>query len=131
MQLDSARELKANLLKQVVSPLGRSPLVRAALALPAGPVTAGPVPTLALGIARQTKQGFVLAVRVQQRVLERSKELDLIRRQARNEVDVRFVGRIDKAAALLFAVVLAIGDGVAYGSPIDAVLRALNVRLLK
>jgi hypothetical protein len=99
MQLDSARELKANLLKQVVSPLGRSPLVRAALALPAGPVTAGPVPTLALGIARQSKQGFVLAVRVQQRALERSKELDLIRAQAKNEVDVRFVGRIDKAAA--------------------------------
>jgi hypothetical protein len=98
MKLDSARELKSNLLRQVVGPLRRSATTRAALALPAGPLEAGPVPTLALGIARQADGGFALAVRVQQRALERSQPLDLIRRQAHNEVDVRFVGRIEKAA---------------------------------
>jgi hypothetical protein len=99
MQLDSARELKAHLLKQVVRPLAESPSVRAAMALPAGPLKPGAVPTLALGVARRADQDFVLAVRVQQHALEHHPALDLIRKQAHNEVDVRFVGRIDKAAA--------------------------------
>jgi hypothetical protein len=99
MQLDSARELKASLLSKVVMPLGRETATKALLGLPAGPVKSGAVPTLALGISRRTGQDYALAVRIQQRPLERSKTLDLIRRQARNEVDVRYVGRVEKAAA--------------------------------
>jgi hypothetical protein len=99
MQLDSARELKAALLSKVVAPLGRETATRALAGLPAGPVKSGAVPTLALGISRRTDGDYTLAVRIQQRPLERSQPLDLIRRQARNEVDVRYVGRVEKAAA--------------------------------
>jgi hypothetical protein len=99
MQLDSARELKAALLSKVVAPLGREMATRALLGLPAGPVKSGAVPTLALGISRRTDRDYRLAVRIQQRPLERSQTLDLIRRQARNEVDVRYVGWVEKAAA--------------------------------
>jgi hypothetical protein len=99
MQLDSARELKATLLSKVIMPLGRETTTKAVLGLPTGPVKSGPVPTLALGITRRSGREYALAVRIQQRPLERSKTLDLIRRQAKNEVDVRYVGRVEKAAA--------------------------------
>jgi hypothetical protein len=102
MQLDSARELKAALLSKVVAPLGRETATRALLGLPAGPVQSGAVPTLALGISRRTGRDYQLAVRIQQRALERSRTLDLIRSQAKNEVDVRYVGRVEKAAATWF-----------------------------
>src|SRR5437899_2436425 len=100
MQLDSARELKATLLGKVVTPLGREATTKSLLALPTGPVKSGPVPTLALGITRRAGAQYALAVRIQQRPLERSQTLDLIRRQAKNEVDVRYVGRVEKTAAL-------------------------------
>jgi hypothetical protein len=99
MQLDSVRELKANLLSEIVMPLsGES--TRSLLALPAAPMGSGPLPTLALGIAGRAPKDYALAVRIQQRPLERSRALELIRHQARNEVDVRYVGRIEKAAKI-------------------------------
>ncbi|MFZ5689613.1 MAG: hypothetical protein ACOY5F_00015 [Pseudomonadota bacterium] len=55
-------------------------------------------PLLALGVAPGTKKTDVrLAVRLQRHSLERSETLlDTIRKRARDEVDIRFVGRIAK-----------------------------------
>jgi hypothetical protein len=55
-------------------------------------------PLVALGIAQGTGQGDVrVAVRLQRRSLEHSQSMvEQIRQRAKNEVDVRFVGRIAK-----------------------------------
>jgi hypothetical protein len=50
-------------------------------------------------VARKGKKDFQLAVRVQQRAFEASREVDQITRKAKGEVDVRYVGRIFKRAA--------------------------------
>ncbi len=57
-------------------------------------------PLVALGVAPGSKKGDVrLAVRLQRHSLERSDILiDTIRKRARDEVDIRFVGRIAKHA---------------------------------
>jgi hypothetical protein len=96
MELASARELKVLLKETVLAPLTVEGGPVKGLALPAGPLeqAAGPVPTLALGIASPRPNDFRLAVHYQRRELEHSRELDQIRRQARGEVDVRYVGSV-------------------------------------
>jgi hypothetical protein len=71
---------------------------RSAFARAAGPVARAVEPprTVALGVAPKGKNSFQLAVRVQQRGLEASREVDRITQQARGEVDVRYVGAITK-----------------------------------
>jgi hypothetical protein len=99
MRLDSARELKTALTEAVVAPLA-APVRVKALGLPAQPVAGTIVPpSLALGIVRQSERDYRLAVRIQQRALEDSPQVDAIRRQARGEVDVRYIGRVVKRAA--------------------------------
>lgn len=51
---------------------------------------------MALGVAPKGKNDFQLAVRVQQRSLEASREVERITRRARGEVDLRYVGSINK-----------------------------------
>ncbi len=103
MELDSVRGLKATLRESVISPLATSLAVRS-FGLQAGPTAGLPsaLPTMALGVARATgtkKNQFVLAVRVQKRGLENSPQLESIKKQAKGEVDVQYIGLPTKRAA--------------------------------
>ncbi|MGL6094993.1 MAG: hypothetical protein ACRC7O_04205 [Fimbriiglobus sp.] len=101
MQLDSARELKQILTDTVLGPItGGTAAAVKTFALSAGPVAriADPLASLALGIAPKKGGGFQLAVRCQRPELLGGKEVAQIRKKAKNEVDVRFVGRVRKLA---------------------------------
>jgi hypothetical protein len=100
MELASVRELKTLLDETVLAPLSASGGVIRKIGLPAAPLeqAAGPVPTLALGIVPTGPGDFRLAVRLQRRELEGGRELELIRRKAKGELDVRYVGQLSKAA---------------------------------
>lgn len=101
MRLDSARGLKNDLISSIVEPMATSLAVRSA-GLRAGPVAAlaATPPSLALGVARKAKGEYVVAVRVQKRALETSPQIEEIRKKAKGEVDVQFIGAINKRAAL-------------------------------
>ncbi len=101
MQLDSARELKAALQESLVVPMAASFIVKSAglRAQPTSELAATP-PTLALGVVRKGKQNFALAVRVQKRGLENSPQVEAIRKKAKGEVDVRYIGQVTKRAAV-------------------------------
>ena len=102
MRLDSARALKADLSKSVVAPLAISLAVRAA-GTRAQPTTAlaSTPPTMALGITRIGKKSdYALAVRIQKRGLEGSSQLETIRKKAKGEIDVRYIGQVTKRASL-------------------------------
>ncbi len=93
MNLDSARDLKFSLREKLLAkpPMARS--LSAARTLGAWPE---PAPTLALGIVRRKANDFALAVRIQQRELQHSRELELIRKQAGSEIDERYIGQVRK-----------------------------------
>jgi hypothetical protein len=118
MRLESAQDLKSQLLSQVVEPIARhAARVRTAgaraLAVPvAGPgleadasllgMGARPFDTvpevqrsLALGVARRGTE-YRLAIRLQRAALRDSPIVEHLKRQAKGEVDIRLVGRIDK-----------------------------------
>jgi hypothetical protein len=99
MQLDSARQLKRVLADTVLASLA-TPIQTRALGLPARPLAGlgETPPTIALGIVHQKKREYALAVRIQQRALENSKPIDTIKKQAKGEVDVRYIGRLAKRA---------------------------------
>ena len=99
MQLDTARELKKSLTDNVLSTL-ITPIQSRALGISARPIesTLGGPATVALGIARKSKRDFMLAVRIQHRALENSAHVEIIRKQAKGEVDVRYIGRVTKRA---------------------------------
>jgi hypothetical protein len=100
VRLDSVRELKASLNVSIIEPLA-SPNQVKALGVAAQPIGAAsvPQPTMALGIVRKSAQDYHLAVRIQRRGLENSRQLDAIRKKAPNEVDVRYIGRLTKRAS--------------------------------
>src|SRR4051812_20964705 len=103
MELDSVRSLKDALRRSVVSPRASSLAVKS-LGLPAGPtasLSAAP-PTVALGVSRASgkKNQFVLAVRVQRRGLENSPQVETIKKQAKGEVHVEYIGIPTKRAAV-------------------------------
>ncbi|HXU90639.1 MAG TPA: hypothetical protein VFQ62_17465 [Methylomirabilota bacterium] len=116
MRLDSVRELKQQLLADVVAPItavasglrARAATVAAmdatALAgmrFAVGAKARDTVPDLqrsvALGVARHTA-GYRLAIRVQRQALLASPLVERLVRQAKGEADVRLIGRIDKRA---------------------------------
>ena len=101
MNLESVRELKAALIESVIVPLSTSVVTRAALGVAAQPMSAtGNIPpTIALGVMRKGKTEYALAIRVQKRGLENSQQLDTIRKQAKGEVDVRYIGQVAKRPA--------------------------------
>jgi len=101
MRLDSARELKQSLAQRVLSRAALSPRAVSAFGLPARRVAeVDPVlPTLAVGITPGQRDRYRLAVRVQRRGMEESPHLETIRKEARREVDVRYVGRVVKRQA--------------------------------
>jgi hypothetical protein len=101
MHIDHARELKARLTLELGSrvradlpTIARSPHGLAIARAYARAETDPPDPLLALGIARAGRTGTKLAVRVQHRFLHESPVIDLIRRRAKDEVDIRYIGRV-------------------------------------
>jgi hypothetical protein len=100
MQLDSVRELKASLEGAVLSSLAEAPRLRA-FGVPAGPLPSVPLraPTLALGIAPRADGDYQLAVRLQRRALEGHSAVEAIRKRAKGEIEIRYVGRLVKRAA--------------------------------
>ena len=101
MRLDSARELKLTLSERVLNRASLSPRAVSAFGLPARRVAeVGPViPTLAMGIAPRARNQYRLAVRIQRRGMEKSPHVETIRKEARREVEVRYVGRVVKRAS--------------------------------
>src|SRR4051812_38900168 len=102
MRLYSVRELKASLQESVIVPMATSRAVRVAglRAQPMAGLAATP-PTMALGVTRgKVNDDFTLAVRVQKRGLEDSPQLETIRKRAKGEVDVRFIGLAAKRVSV-------------------------------
>lgn len=99
MKLDSVRELKAALETTILASLTEPPRLRA-LGVPAGPMAVHDAPsrTLALGVVPGRGKSYRLAVRLQRRALEGSDTVEAIRRKARGEIDVRYIGRVTKRA---------------------------------
>jgi len=100
MKLDSARGLKQMMLETVLSPLTAGGEAVHSFALGAGPMAkvTSTLPSLALGLVHKKGQQFHLAVRCQREELMDGKEVQQIRKQAKQEVDVRFIGRLRKRA---------------------------------
>jgi hypothetical protein len=101
MQLDSARGLKQLLSDTILASLtsGSEKTIRS-FALGAGPMThiTEILPSLALGLVPKKNNQYQLAVRCQRQELLDAKEVQQIRKKAKNEVDVRFIGRLRKRA---------------------------------
>jgi len=107
VELSSVRELKASLTRAVVMPVAAraASLSYSVAAQPfrnALPTFQAFQRSLALGVARRKKNDFTLAVRIQQRLLEDSPEVERIRKQAHGEVDVRYIGKVGKCALLWY-----------------------------
>jgi len=100
MDLAGVRDLKQLLTQSVLASLTQTREPGRSLAVPAGPLAIARrvQPSLALGIVRRGPGDFRLAVRYQRRELERSRELEQIRKQCRGEADVRFIGSLTKLA---------------------------------
>jgi hypothetical protein len=96
MRLDSVRELKRSLPAQ----LSKTFAVRgaagetASLAVTSAASLDRRTPSYFLGVSARGKKNYRLAVRLQDRALERSDLVDKIAARAKGEVDVRYVGRI-------------------------------------
>ena len=103
MELDSVRGLKATLRQSVISPLATSLALKSS-GLPAGPTAGLPAapPTIALGVSHAPggKNQFVLAVRIQKRGLENSPQIESIKKQAKGEINVQYIGIPTKRAAI-------------------------------
>ena len=99
MTLDSVRELKLVLSARFSGQIERMITARGAVACPARPLgrIAEPPPSVALGVAPM-KRGYQLAVRIQKRAFEDSREVDHFTKKARGEANVRYVGRVSKRA---------------------------------
>ena len=100
MRLDSVLELRSSLIATIIEPLTAAIATRATGRLSDRPrdVSGAVQPTMALGIVRKSDRDYALAVRIQRRDLENSRELDAIKRAAKGEVDVRYIGRVVKCS---------------------------------
>ena len=96
MRLDSVRELK----QLLPAHLNKTFAVRAAagktanLAVARAASLASGAPSYFLGVSKKGKKNYRLAVRLQDRALQKSELVDRIAARARGEIDVRYVGRI-------------------------------------
>jgi hypothetical protein len=99
MNLDSARELKLTFSQTILANVATTIRSRSTFGVASRALsTVDDIPrTLALGIAPRGRE-FRLAIRVQHRAMENSPEIELMRRRAKGEVDVRYVGRVVKSA---------------------------------
>src|SRR5687768_14692537 len=99
MKLDSARELKLQLGPRMLRAVARTATARSAgTALAAQPLDEvdPTIRSLGIGIAPRARGQYRIAVRVQREAYLDSPHVERIRRAARGEVDVRFIGRIVK-----------------------------------
>jgi hypothetical protein len=99
VNLADAPALKQSLLQTVVLPAAEA--MRSSSSMPTRSIglARGIQPTLALGVAPGTGPGdYQVALRIQDRLLEHSRTVELIRQQAGGEVDERFVGTIQALA---------------------------------
>ena len=103
MLLDDVRSLKASMLEPMVAAAAAPSAVRGlGVRTQALGSEAEALRSIALGVSKSKKQ-HRLAVRVQRRALLHHPLLDRIQKQAKGEVDIRYVGRLSKletAAAL-------------------------------
>lgn len=99
MELSSARELKSSILAKALKPLTVAGRVRA-IGVAAQSVSAIDTlhRTIALGITARKRGTYRLAVRVQRAELFTGDEVESIRKSAKGEVDVVFVGSLYKRA---------------------------------
>ena len=96
MNIDNARQLKASILQEVTTSFSTVAAVQAlGIRAQARPRGNDALRTMAIGISRKGRQ-HRLAVRVQRRILEDDPILERIRKQSKREVDVRYVGKIQK-----------------------------------
>jgi hypothetical protein len=93
MRLDSVRELKQTLPRMLAQTFATRRAATDSAAVAKAASTRSTTPSYFLGVAVKNK-GYALAVRLQDRALERSALVDAIRAKARGEVDVRYVGKI-------------------------------------
>jgi len=100
MDLNSVRELKFSLTQTVLAGAAQAVRSRTAFGVASQKLSGvSQIPrSLALGVAPRSKQDFRLAIRVQHRAMENSPEVELIRKQAKGEVDLRYIGRVTKLA---------------------------------
>jgi hypothetical protein len=104
LNIDNARELKERLARDLVRHFAMSERglptrgVTALSARPVGDLVDSPNRSIAFGVAVQNEKSFGLAIRVQRRELESSAIVEQMRTRARDEVDVRYIGRVLKAA---------------------------------
>ncbi|MGH2698565.1 MAG: hypothetical protein ACRDJL_05110 [Actinomycetota bacterium] len=98
MQLDSVRELKLELVRDLLESLATD--AQGIGSFDFGATSRGVLghffDTLGLGVSPSGEGGFNLAVRVQRRGLQSHPALEDIKRRAHEEVDVRYVGRVFK-----------------------------------
>ena len=99
MNLDSVRNVKKEALT-VVSQMVRNDVFRRKLGIRAQSIEIGSQPrTIALGVARASAREYNLAVRVQNPLLLEGQEIAAIRHVAKGEVDVKYVGQVQKRQA--------------------------------
>jgi hypothetical protein len=104
MKLESVRALKAEALKQVIQPMRAAGprAMRLAVAAEATDELDRTPRLIAVGIAPvKDSDQFKLAVRVQRRGLAQSEYVERLRKLAQGEIDVRYVGRVQKRATSL------------------------------
>jgi hypothetical protein len=99
MKLDSARELKQTISARLLPQIETTITARSAFGRAAAPLARATEPpaSVALGVA-PAGRGYRLAVRVQKRAFQESREVEFITKQAKGEVDLRYVGRVSKRA---------------------------------
>jgi hypothetical protein len=96
MKLDSVRDLKQSLPAHLERTLARATARRGTsdMAVASAASRKRTSPSYFLGVSARGKKDYRLAVRLQDRALERSELIDTIKAKAKGEVDVRYVGRI-------------------------------------
>src|SRR5690349_16312222 len=97
MKLDSARELKQTISAQLLPQIETTIAARSTFGRATVPLVRAEEPprSLAIGVAPKGR-GFRLAVRVQKRAFQHSREIEFITKRAKGEIDLRYVGRINK-----------------------------------
>jgi len=100
MQLDSVRDVK-NQARGVVAQMLRNDVSRRRLGVRAQSIENAIQPrSIALGVAASSNnEDYKLAVRVQNPLLLEGKEVQTIRQMAKGEVDVRYIGQVQKRQA--------------------------------
>ncbi len=96
MKLDSVRELKQSLPGKLSSMLADRTSARRSsnVAVASAASLRRAAPSYFLGVTAKGKTGYKLAVRLQDRALEKSELVERISASAKGEIDVRYVGRI-------------------------------------